>query len=199
MIIFLIPIEFILGIFLLGAGAIDITASWMQTIEAHYLFIALVVIGISFAIVFSSCLYGKMLIFHKVILLMVFFLVAGTVVGNWGIWYTKAEQKRQLEGFNKSFEVYMQTHGEDIENNHNNNDSHDDNKSKVIAELFYNMKDSLGYLCVCMAVIPILGYIAYQMKIYGTKFICTILMCGFILYGIQMFKEMVMNFNSFIA
>ena len=86
MVFFFIPIELIFAVFLLGAGTTDITYSWLQTIEAHYLMIMFIVITISFAIVFSTLIYGEMSGIHKVLLFITFIVLSIAVIGNYCIW-----------------------------------------------------------------------------------------------------------------
>lgn len=199
MIFFLIPVEFIFAIFLLGAGTIENTTTWMQTIEAHYLLIMFFVISISFAIVFSLLLHGKMSTLHKVLLIMIFLLISSTVIGNYSIWSTKEEQKRQVQSLTSLLHITEQIEGNSSTDNNNNNSDN----NEVMTDLFNSMKVSLGYLCVCMATVPIIGYIAYQINknkvlAFFARFTSTILMCGFILCGILMFKEMLINWSTYI-
>lgn len=194
MVFFFIPIELIFAVFLLGAGTTDITYSWLQTIEAHYLMIMFIVITISFAIVFSTLIYGEMSGIHKVLLFITFIVLSIAVIGNYCIWSTKTEQVHTVQ----SLTSILYATGKVTDG------TSQVVKNETITSLFNSVRISLGYLCFCMVVIPIIGTIIQ--KITGNKIISfitklssTILISSFMVYGFYILNGMLKNYKYFIA
>lgn len=182
--IFFLPVEFFFAVFLLGAGTTNYTSSWLQTIEAHYLVITLLALIISFSIMFSFLIYGKMIKLHKILFVVTFLMISITVIGNYCTWSTISERTHQINSlFYNSISLTGNT--------------------TRITELFGSMRVSLGYLCLCMSIDPIIGYIAYRLnnnKFFSVsaKLISTIFMCILIFGCFSIFREMIVNVNRYI-
>ena len=195
MILFLvIPAEFLFSVFLLGAGAMETTNSWLQTIEAHYLLIFFIAYAISFVAILSAMYFGNISIFYKILLVVIFLTICATSIGNYVTWSTVIDRQRQLQSLTEIFKMkgYISQSSSSIPS-----------KDIVVTKLFMDLRISIGYLCFFSALEPLISYVSYRMDknnvlSISVKILCIIMTSCLVGISIILFRQMIGNIRCFV-